>query len=369
MTPFQFIYYYLNNERKIDILENSFVNINEKIELYEKQYTITLNSYLKLWDKELILLESQFKKGEEFRKKIYAENLGTENLQDENNIAYATNISGMEYYAEKHTEDKQKIKLKYFDFLDLYSKSTLIALYSLNENFLNETCDISSEILNKKIKISHFNSRNYLKATIEYLQLVIDIEITDLEKYISKLKDIQYLRNKIIHAGSKFTDDYVLKIVKKYSDSLHYEKEILKIIKPDFVKDLFKVLKEFYEETLWLLEERNKFEIIRKIFENWFGVIGERIIISEINYKRRSEKVRTITFIVNSEKGKIKDINAKLTLTRNKGYDVDIKNQSENNLIKEFTEAQMETKGFYLEKELKVFLQFDKRLDIELIIY
>jgi hypothetical protein len=50
MIPFQFLLYYSNNERKTDILKSSFLKIKGQIELDEKQYSITLNSYLKLRD-------------------------------------------------------------------------------------------------------------------------------------------------------------------------------------------------------------------------------------------------------------------------------------------------------------------------------
>lgn len=88
-------------------------------------------------------------------------------------------------------ETVERINLKYNEFLDLFSKSTIIALYSLNESILNKITNLSSDFFNKKIKPSHFNSKDYLNAEIQYLELVIEIDISTLEKYISKLKDIQ----------------------------------------------------------------------------------------------------------------------------------------------------------------------------------
>jgi hypothetical protein len=371
MTPFQITFHYINHERELDVLENAFLKIKDQLELYEKQHSITLSSYLKSWQEELDTLQKTFEKVEQKAQERYKKALGTENPENQDNIAYATHISGLDYLSHKNYEDTENIKTKYFDFLDLFSKSTLIALYSLNENFLNKTCDIVSQTLNHKIKVSHFNSRDYLKASIDYLELVTDIPIAGLEKYISKLKDIQFLRNKIIHAGSQFSNDSILEISKKYPKSLHYEKEkeFLKIVKPEFINNLFKLIREFYEEILWLIEERREFKTVKNIFENWFSLIEGQISIIEIDYKKTSSKTRTITFKISSDNKNIPQQNGKLTLTRSKGYNVEIINQTNCDTFQEFVNTQMESHGIYLEQELKVFMSFDKTLDIRLLIY
>jgi hypothetical protein len=140
------------------------LDIKEQLDLYEKQHLNTINSYLKNRQEEIETLEKRYIKVEKEAQKRYNETLGTENPEDENNIAYATHISGIDYLLQKKIEEIEEIKFKYSNFLDLFSKSTMIALYSLNENFLNKICDISSQTFNQKIKVSHFNSRDYLKV-------------------------------------------------------------------------------------------------------------------------------------------------------------------------------------------------------------
>ena len=369
MTPFQVTFHYINNERKIEILEKSFLDIKDQLDLYEKQHSNTINSYLKSRQEELDTLEKRYLKVEKEAQKRYDETIGTENPEDENNISYATHISGIDYLLHKKIEEIEEIKIKYSDFLDLFSKSTLIALYSLNENFLNKICDISSQTFNQKIKVSHFNSRDYLKASFNYLELVIDIPKEPFESYVSKLKEIQSIRNKIIHAGSQITDESILKIVKKYSHSFHYneENQFVKVTSPKFIKDFFNLLKNVYEELLWLLEERQSNKTLKNILENWFGLIEGEIIVTEIKSKKTSEKIRTIDFKMESDNKNIPELNGKLTLTRSKGYVVEIIDQTENDLIKEFVEADKD--GIYLEMGLKTFMAFNKDLDIRLLIY
>jgi hypothetical protein len=369
MTPFQIIFHYINNKREIEALEKSFLDINEQIDLYEKQFLNTINSYLKSRQQELEELEKRYVKIEENAQKRYDEALGTENTDDQNNIAYATHISGIDHFFLRKAEEIEKINVKYSDFLDLFSKSTLVALYSLNENFLNKICDIASQTFNQKIKVSHFNSRDYLKASFNYLELVIDISREPFKSYESKLEEIQKVRNKIIHAGSKISGESILKFVKTYSHSFNYNKEnkFLIVTSPKFTTYFINLIKSLYEEILWSLEEKQNYETLKHILENWYGLIEGKIIISEISSKKTSEKKRTIDFKAESDNGNIPEFYGKLTLTSSKGYVVEIIDQTGNELIKEFLEADKD--GINLEKDLKAFMTFNKNLDISLLIY
>lgn len=369
MTPFQITFHYLNNERKIENLEKSFSDVKNQLDLYEKQHSNTIKSYLKSRKEELDTLRERYAKTEKEAQKRYEEALGTENPDDQDNIAYATHISGIDYIIHNKSEEMEKIKIKYSDFLDLFSKSTLIALYSLNENFLNKVCDFASETFEQKIKVSHFNSRNYLKASFDYLELVINIQKKPFESYISKLKDIQSIRNRIIHAGSQITDTSILKLVKKHSHSFHYneENQFLRIISPKYTEDFFNILRNLYEELFWQLEERQNWNTLKNILENWFGLIEGEISILNLKASKTSNKIRTIQFNIKSSNSKIPRLNGKLTLTRSKGYIREIIDQTENDLILEFVEAEKD--GVHLEMELKTFMAFDKSLDIGVKIY
>lgn len=156
MTPFQITLHFLNNQRKIEQLEKSFIAIDEQLELFEKQHSSTIKNYLKSWQEELDALTERYKKSEKSAQQKYDETIGDSDPKDQNNIAYATHISGIDYLAHKKQEDIEEIKAKYSDFLDLFSKSTLIGLYSLNENFLSKICELSSQTFTKKNKAFTF---------------------------------------------------------------------------------------------------------------------------------------------------------------------------------------------------------------------
>jgi hypothetical protein len=369
MTSFQITFYFLNNQRKVEQLEKSFIAINDQLELFEKQHSSTIKNYLKSWQEELDDLTERYKKSEKSAQQKYDETIGDSGPNNQDNIAYATHISGIDYLAHRKQEEVEVIKAKYSDFLDLFSKSTLIGLYSLNESFLSKVCNLSSQTFEKKIKLSHFSQRDYLLSSFNYLELVIDIPIEPFEKYVSKLKDVQSIRNKIIHEGSEIKDSSILKTIEKYSPNLFYdkEKEFLKIVNSNFNKDFFELLKNLYQELLWQFEERQKYKTIKSILENWFGLIEGKITISEVNSTKTSSKKRTIDFKIDSDNEKVPELKGKLSLTTNKGYEVEIIDQSENELIKELLEAEKDLINLNL--ELKTFMTFDKNLDIRLLIY
>lgn len=369
ITSFQTTFFYISHEKKKSVLEKSFLEVKEQLNIYENQYSLTQKSYLNSWNEELETLNNNFSKS---RKKCteHYESLINETSSDDDH-SYALHASGLQYLDERNYEEVEKIKIKYLDFLDLYSKSILIALYSLNENFLNKTCDITSEIFKQKIKSSHFNSNDYLNKSINYLNLVIDIPISNLEKYISKFKDIQFLRNKIIHEGSKFSNDQINDIVKRNSVNLFYDKnnEFLKIIKPGFIEELFQLYREFYEELLWLIEERQKFNTIENSLKYWFGLLDRHIFIKEIDYKKNSGKIRTLTFQISSRKKNIPKVSGKITFTKSTGYKYEVINQTDCKAIEEFVNTQNESQGIHLENTFELFKAFEEKMDIKILIY
>lgn len=85
-------------------------------------------------------------------------------------------FSNLRVIEEQYSSREQEIDFEYEDFMDLYSKSILIALYSLNESKLNAILDIGSKMFCLKTKPLHLASRNYMDSSIVYLNLVMGIE-------------------------------------------------------------------------------------------------------------------------------------------------------------------------------------------------
>ena len=141
---------------------------------------------------------------------------------------------------------KDNIENRYQDFFDLYSKSLLIALYSMVENKLKEICDITYVDFCQILKYEHLDSRDYLSTSFNYFDLVIRLQTESLHSYKSKLKDIQFIRNRVVHTESKFSDEneeVINQIVNKSKGALglHKDKSIttLRIQQAKFIKGFF----------------------------------------------------------------------------------------------------------------------------------
>jgi hypothetical protein len=76
MTSFQITFYFLNNQRKVEQLEKSFIAINDQLELFEKQHSSTIKNYLKSWQEELDDLTERYKKSEKSAQQKYDETIG-----------------------------------------------------------------------------------------------------------------------------------------------------------------------------------------------------------------------------------------------------------------------------------------------------
>ena len=371
MTSFQSTFYHISNTKQSNAFEVSFEEFKKQLKLYERQFSLTLNSYLKEWNSEALELKKRYEEEKNIAKKVYEDIMRGDDGKEDYAHDYAMNASNLEYIDHYFYEENEKINIKYKEFLDLYSKSILISLYSLNENQLNELGEIASNEFNKKIKPSHFNSRDYLISSITYLDLVIEIPVVNLEKYVTKLKDLQYLRNKIVHANSKFTDDLIIEKVKKYKESLSYDTNTsyLKIQSSKFIKESIILYREFYSELLWLIDIRQKHLIIKNGLKHWFGLLDRNIFITNLNSEKKSKAKRTILFSVSSRKKDLPKFNGRLIISKSKRNSVEIINQIDNKKINEFIETENKSGGYYLKKIFEVHTIIDTPLKIKLMIY
>jgi hypothetical protein len=372
MNTFQYTFYQISNKKKENQFESIFEEIKNQINVYEKQFDLTLKSYIK--EKETEYKESKDKYDEIGKKvdKVYEEALKSYGMDNEESHQYATHKSGINYFEQETYDEKERINKKYKNFLDLYCKSSLIALYSLNENKLNEISNHSSEIFNKDVKLSHFNTRDYLMSPITYLNLVIGIDVNQVEKYVTNLKEVQYLRNKIIHAGSKFPlEKTIIQIVKKHKNSLIFDSKngFLLFKESKLMKDFFVQNKSFYHELFLLIEKKQNLEIIKNGLKHWLGFLDKNIFITKLRTESFTSKEIKLSFHVSSRKKKIPKFNCKLKIKKATSKSFSFITQIENKTIKEFIDYEEEVEGTNLENIFKSLNISNLSYKTELIIY
>lgn len=367
MTNFKFSFYHILNEKKQNPFEIIFNETRKQLEIYQRQFDLTLRTYKKEWDDELAKRDREFEQNKEKAEEIYNDSIKN-NGGDEFAHQYAMNQSGLDYLFEEHSSDIEQINIEYNNFLDLYSKSILIAIYSLNESKLNEIAETAADVFTKKIKPLHFNSRDYLEASFQYLNLVIDLELDSLQKFLPKLKDLQYLRNKIIHNEAKFIElEQVSKIVKNHKSLLSLnERNQLKIKGSKFVRDLFELFSDFYQALFWLVDARQDSAILKNGFEYWLGILDREVAVEQLKITNTSTE-KQIYLKVNFKNFAPSTLEFKITLKKG-NFSFTYQDQTENDLIKDFIghEGDIKGKNIY---EIFESLMVTKNFQINIMIF
>jgi hypothetical protein len=377
MNTFQYYSYLFYAAKEKSEFEKIYEDFAKKIELYEKQYEITLILYKSERTKELEELKQTFSKAEIIANLNYKKAYEDVAAEDESNRhSYASHISGLDQLTHSYHEDIENINVKYFDFFDLYSKTLLTALYSIVESKLKEICKIVSNDFGLKIKYDHLDARDYLNTSFVYLELVSQINIDTLKPYLSKLKNIQHVRNKIIHSESKFNEGdqkAINELVKNSNGALVLHKDnltsTLKIKKREYILDLFELIRELFEELIWLVDIKQGNKTLLKGLEYWFGILDNKIFIKKLQINKVGIGSRNIQFTLSSRKKGISKFNCIINISRAKSNSLEIIDQTDNLAIREFNELVKSMNYFLFDYVFKLFNQNSKGLKIKVMMF
>jgi len=387
MANYKIKYYSYRSANKNDKskLEKSFSDLKRMIELYEKQYDITLELYRSEWKNETSNLTKQFdaenKSANKEYNRIYDE-LKMENANDGDYELWNTvamQESGLIHLDQEYEQKKQTTTRKYKDYFDLYSKSLLIALYSLVESKLKEICNIIAIDERQRITYDHLNSRDYLNTSFNYIDLVLQIPIVTLKPFKSKFKDIQFVRNRIVHSGSsipradKDGQIKIMEIVRKSKGSLRLIKNsqfhALRINDPKYIINYILLIREFFEELIWLIDIRQNNKILKRSLGFWFGILDKNIFVKILQTTKLKKGKRKIIFKLSSRKKNIPKFNCSVNISRATKNSVDTIDQTGNDTIKEFNNLVNDFNSFLYNETFELFNQSNKGIKIEVLMY
>lgn len=377
MNSFQFRLYQYRTKKEKSSFEKLLDDMIKKVGLYEKQYELTRKLYRLEWDKEITDYNNRREAALAISNQIYDEAYNEMREEDEQlRCSYASHISRIDELESELYEEKENIKDRYLDFFDLHCKSLIVSLYSLIESKLKDLCEISANEFDKKIKYSHLDTRDYIQSSINYFNLVIEMPTLSLESQLSKLKDIQFIRNRIVHSEGKFTDDNekrIEEIIKKGKGELELLKNdcimTLKIRKPEFIADFFGLIRELFEELIWLIDCQQNYKILKKGLEYWFGTLDKKNFIKNIKVVNAAKNKKNIEFDVSSRKKNIPKFKCRLSLVKSKENSLNIIDQTNNILIKNFTELADEMYELVFDYVFGSFNLSYKGLKLDLMIY
>lgn len=355
MNLFQYSIYQICTPKIPNKFDELFSDLINKVEIYKSQYKLTIKSYLEEKKTEIEKAKENYFESMKIADKIYSKHT-SENPADKNTKLYAEHKAQYDYINHNYSETLEGIDIKYDNFLDLFTKSLIIALYSLNESKLNDIINVASEVFKRDIKPSHLDSRDYLNSSIVYLDLVIGIDKNVLEKYVTFFKDVQFIRNKIVHTESKTTElKTAKKIIKKHNKSLKFENEsnFIKVISSKFLKDFITNIFEFYHNLIIEIDRVQNYQIIKNGLKYWLAPLDKNIFITKIKFDKISPIEKRISFTVSSRKKIIPKFQCKINMKKKSIGSFELIPQLNNETIIDFFNLEKEVNGYHLANVFK----------------
>lgn len=103
---------------------------------------------------------------------------------------------------------------------NIHRESIIITIFNLLESKLNDLCDILSSSVNKKIKLNDLNGKG-ITRTYNYLTKVYDFDLSKLNPEWEYIKNVNQLRNNIVHNGAILPEDHNHKLNKFVTANPH----------------------------------------------------------------------------------------------------------------------------------------------------
>jgi len=175
---------------------------------------------------------------------------------NENTNSYNADIIDIYKGLDSQTWNLEDVFEEYFP--NLHRQSNLITLVSFLESELNKLCKIFKESENYKVDLKDINGKG-IDRSIIYLTKVVSLNYNKNKTNWNELKNIQGIRNLIVHNAGKLFDlnDNVKKEEKRYINSCEFlsgESEV--ILKKGFLLHVLNVFKEQFAYINNLIHEK-----------------------------------------------------------------------------------------------------------------
>lgn len=375
---FGFISHFFDSETKMSALQKFNIAVHRKIAIYR----INSKKTRELYKKEFLEIDAKNRK--DFSeangqaaikyKEVFAEIEGDEHLKH----SYADHESGYREIGIHYELTEEALKMDFMEMADNFNKSSLIVQYALLESELRRLCGLLKDILKKRIALSDIEAGDYLNSIYNYLDKVIEIEMDSILPFQNKFKDIQYIRNRIVHNGGEFSleaNDTLDQFVESHKGSVklevlkHENIRILRMPKNDVVSQFYDLTHDFFGELFWVIERKRSYvtliERITFLFAFLSGKTCVKLIESNI-----VNKGRQFVFKIDTNDGTIADFNCKLTIRSAKKSAVSLINQlDKHEMIDRLVDQLSNHNSVVMEDVLQGFYRPDLSVEIELLLY
>lgn len=341
MNDFQYMMFHSKMETEKTTIQKEFLDFRNMIELNEQLFDQIIASQLHSYKEKMketreaeriTVTKARIKYNE-----IFAKSKGDE----EERHSWARHASGLEnidYDSQIQEEAATDLAQKH---LDSIRKSMMVTVFSLIESSLYSIGEMAHREFKTKLKISHLNSKNYIKAAFDYLDLVIELNQDHYINYYEKLSDYRTLRNCFVHNNAILTVKEKDNLKSIFNDSVDVTDKSnglvqLKISKEAIVKDLFTHAKLIMENIHWAFEERLQFKPIEERCMLWFCILDEEIELSDFKAVKKSPNKVEIEFLFSSKTEKIKNMKCHVEVSSRQTRAMLLKNHTNSEVIDKF---------------------------------
>lgn len=303
MNPFGFSIHHAFNEYTQSDLEKFFAGVKSKTAMFSYHAALTTKLHLKEKNEALDIFNKAFEIPLKEANEKYE--LLKKDFEDDNEgHQYAYHYSNLDQIEGSQSMGEYQLSEEFDDLSAYTNNSAIIEAYSFLEKEFKRLCELLKVEFSETISHNDLSSRDYLAGWLKYLRLVIKLNVTTLDPFINKFKDLQYIRNRIIHDGGEFPKNpeskedktnVIEKLVNSSKKRLELLEEnnmfVIRIKDISYVQDYYDVILDFFQAILNLVEEKNQFKILRAKLRYLYSSLSDKAVI-EI----RSVKYKTSTF-------------------------------------------------------------------------
>jgi hypothetical protein len=346
---FDLTWYFLFNKPQSPFDAYLF-HVDEMLDVFEQNTTSTTELYRNEYGNAKSLISESIKKQVEDARIIYKQAYDEIEGDDYEKDNYASNKAGYQEIQEEDHYQHEQLLRKFQEMTDHFNKSSLAMTYSMLESQFRRYCELLKDITDQKLSIDDLEQSNYLLSMFNYLEKVIGLPMKSLEKFKLIFKELQFLRNKIMHNGAEFPNnkneelktiitksDKLLVLEKERTPSSDWDAEetispyyILRVKKIEYLHRYFEAISSFFNELFWLSDALLKHQPIAGRIKHVASFLSKDISITDtmIADVKKGKNIRATITSANLEKPF--NIKISITVTRAAKASFQITNQYEN---------------------------------------
>ncbi len=328
MISYGFLTHHTWTEEKKSPLEAFFAGVKSSVAIQRQHIELTSELYKKQEQESGEQLNAKFEAPRKAAQLRYESLLGQyHNPQIDHQVA--DHESGATQVENQLEQERYTLWEQFIELRSLLHHSALIQAYTLLEKELKDLCDVLKAETNQIIAQSDFSSTDYIGGSLKYLKLVILLDTDQLAPYVNKIRDIQYVRNRLIHDRGEIskTDPQLTKTLEKIKGIVAASKKRINLVDastlfritvndPSYITEAYETFLAFFQQILRLVEEKTGYAILKSKLQRAMSSMGESLFIDAPKLIYTASTLEADCAIRFSDNTALPDTHLNLQLTR-----------------------------------------------------